>query len=145
MVRKKMTFRLEPDEDGWPPVAAESVWVIARDDGRFVVDNIPWFATEATVEDVVEASMDDDGTLLYKSMVEPSGNSLLRVIYSKGLDPEQLRDGLQGLGCSTELDARHRLIAVDAPPGVKLSVVQEFLARGAREDKWDYEEALLRQ
>lgn len=143
-MEKKMHFRLVPDADGWPPVAVESVWVTVREDGRFVVGNIPVFATDATLDDVVEAAW-EDGELRYKTTVTASGNSLLRVICCKGSDPAQVRAELKELGCSTELDDRHGIIAVNVPSDVDLGVVQEFLARGAQDEKWDYEEALLRQ
>jgi hypothetical protein len=140
----KMHFQLRPDADGWPPVAVESVWVTALDDGCFAVGNIPVFAVEATLDDIVEAEW-NGAELRYKATVRASGNSLLRVIYAKGSDPAGVRGGLTALGCSTELDDRHGIVAVNVPPHVDLVSVQDFLARGAREDKWDYEEALLRQ
>lgn len=144
MQQRKMTFRLAPDADGWPPASAESVWVTARPDGLFVVENIPFFAAAATLDDIVKAEV-EDGELRYQATVTSSGNSLLRVICAKEVDPAQVRASLTSLGCTTELNAGHRLIAVNVPASVRLGAVLSFLEEGAADERWDYEEALLAQ
>lgn len=143
-MNKKLLFHLEQDEDGWPPAAAETVWAIERENGRYVVDNIPFFAAEATLGDLVEAEW-EDGFLTYRRTVGPSENSLLRVIVSDCVSPVHVQEDLARLGCSTELMAVYRLIAVSVPGHVELSTVIAFLRGGAEDERWDYEEAILRQ
>ena len=141
---KKLFFRLEPDEDGYPPVSAESVWAEEQEPGRLVLDNIPFFATQATLGDVVDAVV-EDGVLTYKTTVRHCGNSLIRIVCYKGTDPAEVRRQIEVLGCSSELDSHHSLISVNIPTNIDLKVVQAFLRQGAVEDKWDYEEPLLMQ
>jgi hypothetical protein len=143
-VHKKILFRLIQDDDGYPPVSFEGVWAIHQGGDRFEIDNIPFFTREVTLGDVVEA-IERGGELDYVRMVEQSGNSLIRIVYYDGSDPAALRKELEQLGCSTEWNSDHQLIAVNVPLEVKLSNVQEFLQEGFNQDRWDYEEAVIRQ
>jgi hypothetical protein len=142
--RKKIIFPLEPDDDGYPPVGAERVWTREVAEGQFVIDNIPFFATQATLDDVVEAH-ENEGVLEYTATLRRSGNSLIRVIYYKGTDPADVRRQLEALGCTTELCGAFAIIAVNVPPNVKPDDVQTLLRHGFEEEKWDYEEPLLMQ
>src|SRR5262245_25386664 len=96
---RKIHFTLEPDEDGYPPCAVESVWGKEDSEGNFVIQNIPFFVTDATLHDVVAAAPSpEDGVLEYKAMVRPSANSLLRVVYYDGTDPAEVWTQLEELG-----------------------------------------------
>ncbi|MFT3775587.1 MAG: DUF4265 domain-containing protein [Minicystis sp.] len=141
---QKIIFEIEQDADGYPPVGAEGVWTREQGENRFVVDNIPFFATQATMGDVIEAVTDGE-VLRYTATIEHTGNSLIRVHPYEGTNPAEVRKALEDMGCATEWLAEYALIAVNVPPSVKLTAVQEILARGAAEGKWDYEEPLLRQ
>jgi len=143
-MQTKLVFPLEPDDDGYPPVAAESVWVTEQEPGRYRIENIPFFAKHAALGDLVEATI-EDGVLTYKRTANHCGNSLVRVVYYEGTDPAEVRRELDGMGCATEWDAAHSLIAVHIPASVALKSVQAFLQRGAEADRWGYEEALLMQ
>lgn len=142
-MHRKIIFELEQDDVGYPPVNAEGVWATPAGENRFVIDNIPFFTYEATLGDVVEATEHQEA-LLYKKTIKPSGGSLLRVIYYKGTDPTELREKLLSLGCSTEWDKNHRVIAIAVPEEAKLEPVRAFLQDGLQRDLWDYEEAIVR-
>jgi hypothetical protein len=98
----KVLFRLEQDEDGYSPFGVEGVWAEQTKDGKFVLDNIPSFARQATLGDIVEVAY-EDGEPFYASTLARSGNSLVRVVFFEGHDPTELRSKLKELGCSTEL------------------------------------------
>lgn len=144
-MRRKIWFELQQDEDGYPPVGTETVWAIHRGENQYEIDNIPFFEKEATLGDVVETVEDSDGLLSYKAMVKRSGNSLIRVVYYDTTDPGQLLKGLKDLGCLTELDKPHHLIAVNVSPEVELESIQAFLRRGLEQGLWGYEEPILMQ
>src|SRR5262249_43231195 len=136
---------LERDEDGYPPVSAESVWAVPTGQPfEYRLDNVPFFARQATDHDVVLAKM-EDGVLWFDRMVTPSGNSLLRVVFFRPDKVQEVREALKHLGCSTEWDGAHNLVSVSVPPDVKLEAVQAFLADRASAGHIDYEEAILRQ
>jgi hypothetical protein len=66
------------------------------------------------------------------------------VVYYGETDPSEIRGKLEQLGCSTELNSDHQLIAVNIPLEVPLHDVQLFLQSGLDQDLWDYEEAIIR-
>lgn len=144
MPHQKVLFRLERDEEGYPPADIEGVWAEELGDGGFVIDNIPFFASQATLGDVVEVQ-EIGNELFYSSTRQCSDNSLLRVIFFDGRDPLSLRSELQKLGCSTEQSHLRSLIAVNVPPTVEISNVMAILSEGYSKGYWDYEEAILRQ
>lgn len=143
-MQMKMIFPLAQDADGYPPVSAESVWVQEEVDGRFIIENVPFFAKEATIGDVVEAHI-EDGVLIYKSTVRRSGNSLVRVIVFEGTNVGDVSTRFERMGCQTEIYAALGLVSVSIPPEVMLSDVQAVLRAGFEAGNWDYEEPLLRQ
>ncbi len=144
MAHYKILFRLEQDEDGYPPVDVEGIWAESDDESVFVIDNIPFFTREATLGDSIEA-VKENGELFYLRTRSKSSNSLIRVILFDGNDPTDLRNELLNLGCSTELSHLNALIAVNVPIEVRIDSVRALLQKGCEEDHWDYEEAILRQ
>ena len=119
MSHHKVVFRIEKGEDGYPPFDLEGVWAEETTDGGFVIDNIPFFARQATLGDVVEVRH-TEGATFYLSTRQRSGNSLLRVVFFEGHDPSNLRFDLAKLGCSTEQSHLQSLIAVNVPSTVKI-------------------------
>jgi len=142
---KRVFFVLEQDADGYPPAGMESIWARSEEGTDcLILDNTPFFATHATLGDTVEVAQESD-FLRYERTVASGGNSLIRVAYYEGTDPAEVRKHLEEMGCSTELLSEYSLVSVSVPPNVKLAQVQSFLQKGAAEEKWDYEEPLLRQ
>lgn len=144
MGQKKILFRLQRDSEGYPPADVESVWAEESGDGAFVIDNIPFFAREATLGDEVTVTYDGKDAF-YSSTRKRSGNSLLRVILFGRHDASRLRSGLDKLGCSSEQSHLNSLIAVNVPVTSDINKVRLFLDDGVKRGFWDYEEPLLRQ
>jgi Domain of unknown function (DUF4265) len=138
----KITFQLEQDEDGYPPVAAESLWAKRVTGHRYRVENIPIFARDVSLGDIVEAG-EEDGRLTVIRRVEASGHSTIRVVLQREEDVAVLRARLRQLGCDSELSHRPRLIAVDIPPEVKLQPIREMFEQGLADGQWEYEESAL--
>ncbi|MCI0358766.1 MAG: DUF4265 domain-containing protein [Planctomycetaceae bacterium] len=144
MIQQKVLFRLERDAEGFPPADVEGVWADEAGEGKFVLDNIPFFARQATLGDVVSVNRIGD-ELFYDSTEQPSGNSLVRVVMFGGRDPQELRSRLRAIGCSSELSHLPSLFAVNVPPSVDIGQVRALLDEGSALDQWDYEEAILRK
>ena len=139
---RKIHFKLEKDEDGYPPDEWESVWAIEEETGRYKVDSIPFFIKGLSTDDVISAST-VDGELHFKEIVRPSGNSILRVVvYDASV--EQLRHDLQQLNCETELCNIPGFFSVEVPASVDIRPVLDFLLKGENEGRWEYEEASVR-
>jgi hypothetical protein len=141
----KVHFRLVQDEDGYPPAAVESVWAQpTTKPGEYVLDNVPFFAREATIGDVVLVR-DEDGHLWFDKVVRRSQNSLVRVVFFDRTCVERVNERLVSLGCSTEYITAHNLLAVSIPDTVSLRDVQGYLQSEAGSGILDYEEPILRQ
>lgn len=144
MAHRKVFFKLEPGEDGYPPFSTEGVWAEERKVGEYIIDNIPFFTKEATLGDTVLADNFAD-SLYYRSTLNESSNSLLRVVMFDRRDAGPLRSQLAELGCSTELGPIPSLIAVNVPETVGLQDAIAVLKEGFDKGYWDYEEAILRR
>ena len=140
---RKILFRLEKDEDGYPPDDWESVWAIELSSELYRIANIPFFIYNISDGDIVRAA-EMDGELLFDQMVKPSGNSVIRVVVVDPSRVQQLRDELENLNCYSELSHIKRLIAVDIPPEVSIGLVRTLLDEGEKQEIWSYEESSLR-
>lgn len=144
MALMKVHFEFEQDEDGYPPVAVESVWCEPTSiRGEFIVDSIPFFIRDATLGDVVEATERPDGWW-FARIVRPSTHSLIRAVLFDTQQAQRIRTELKRLGCSTEYLDTYRLIAVHVPGSTLLGSVQAYLDLEAQGGTIDYEEPLLR-
>lgn len=141
----KVFFHLKQDEDGYPEVAAESVWAKPTEHAdEYIVDNIPFFIREATIGDTLKA-FKEEGVLWFDSLLRGSGNSLIRVVFFKNSSKERVNEKLSEMGCSTEYSKDHNLLAVNIPAEVNLSDVQTYLQSESDLGKIDFEEPILRQ
>lgn len=145
MTEVKINFRLA-QFDGYPSVSTESMWAQPTDTvDEYVIDNIPFFATLATLGDRINTTTDEDGLLWYESTVERSDNSLVRVVLFLADRLDEVRTALRERGCEVETLASYKLLAVNIPKDVRLVNVQEYLSVIADQDVLDYEESILRQ
>jgi hypothetical protein len=122
----------------------ESMWAVPVE-GGYKIDNIPFYAREVALGDVVSAEKDADGMLRFKALVQPSGHSTVRLWFAKGREHEvrRIRERLREMGCPSELSDLSRLVAVDVPPQVPYEQVREFLDEGEKTGLFEYEEACL--
>ena len=140
----KVLFRLTQDADGYPPVAVEGIWATQESADTFTLDNVPFFTREATLGDTVSAK-EEGHNLWFAGMSIRSRNSLLRVVLFDAFRVQELRQRLTDLGCSTEWDQSHKLVAVNVPETARLTAVQSYLQAEAARGWLDYEEPILRQ
>jgi hypothetical protein len=137
---RRILFPLSQDADGYPPLAAETMWATYLGEGAYRIDNIPFFATRVSLRDVIEADL-IDGRPTFARVRERGGHSTLRVVAFDAATIPELRSDIRELGCETELSHLPKLISVDVPPSASLEAVRKFLAAGAAQGRWDYEEA----
>lgn len=139
----KINFKVAQGDDGFPPVAVESLWANPVGD-LFKIDSIPFFARDATVEDMIRARSDSNGALWFDCVEFPSQNSLIRVVLFDSDHDAYVSKSLESLGCSIEGMKQFKLIAVSIPASADLTKVKNFLDAEALAGHLDYEEALLR-
>ena len=149
---EKICFKIEQDEDGYPPVQIESVWASPAGGNLFRLENLPFLAKGVSFKDEVSTSEGLDGRKWYEDIAEPSGHSTLRVIvFRNGSSPQSLEQRVKELsqrfvekGCITELSHLPGLFAVDVPPTVLLETLRPILDEGTALEAWDFEESNLR-
>lgn len=140
---RKVIFRLEKDEDDYPPNDYEGLWATPVENGHYSVDNIPFFVRDISPGDIISIK-DEEGKLFFDSVVAASTSSVIRVIvYDEGNVP-MLRDSLHNLGCETEQSHIANLISVEIGQEVDFDTVTHFLNEGENRDEWEYETASIR-
>jgi len=144
----KIIVPLEQDEDGYPPVGSERLWALDLGEGRYQIDNIPFFARDLALGDVVSAVPEakaEEGVLRYHQVLQPSGHSTFRILVDDASQVPEVCTLLEEVGCDTERSHLPRLVAIDIPPSVSLAAVRKALAPGVSQERWEYEEACLGQ
>ena len=72
----KLHFRMEVDEDGWPPASVESLWAVDLGDGTVRLDNTPWFVRGVTSRDIIQVDVEEDGLRWAGSVDRAEGRRL---------------------------------------------------------------------
>jgi hypothetical protein len=140
----RVHFPIAQDEDGYPPVALESLWAATcNQSGLWRIENIPFFARAATLDDVISVRFGEDGHW-FDGLVHQSGNSLLRVSFEDRSIADTLACRLEDLGCAIERISAYNIFAVSVPPAVALHDVRALLGEALSTGEVDYEEAILR-
>ena len=138
----KILFRLEQDEDGYPPADWESLWVTQHGQDTFIIDNIPFYICGISVGDLVKVR-DVQGELHFEEVVHYSGHGTVRIIIYDTSEVQAVREELKQLGCLSELSHVPGLIAIDLPPEAALNKLCKFLESGEELGRFDYEEAAV--
>jgi hypothetical protein len=124
-----------------PEGQVETLWADDLGDGRYRLDNTPWYAYGVSWQDIIAASPDADGQLQFQDVLEKSGNRTVRIVADEPFSDEWLKQ-LIALGCSYE-GANRKYVGVNIPPGVDLAAVASFLT-GAN-IQWEHADPTFEQ
>jgi hypothetical protein len=127
------------DDDGSYKI--ESVWAIKEGD-YYRINNIPFFATNVALNDLVSAE-EDDGALYFDKLIDPSGHSAVQMIIFDDKEVMQVRKELERLGGTWEGSHIKNLISIDIPNGISYVTVKQYLDNGEKDGRWSYKEACL--
>jgi hypothetical protein len=133
-------FFPEDDRDGG--IISEGMWAFSLGDGRYRLDNIPFFIYDVSIDDIVSAE-EVDGILTFRQVLSSGGHSTYRVFYRDRAiaSPAALDERLAAvrtLGASTE--GAKRVTAIDVPPDADLDAIYRLLDAGEAEDFWTLDE-----
>ena len=116
----------------------EGVW--AKKKGQYYkIDNIPFYAYLYSTDDIVEVK-EDNGELIVERLIEPSGNSTVRILFEEEQELDRIKVELSLLSCDSETSRRSKLLAVNIPKSVTYRNVINYLESI---DNLQYEEACL--
>lgn len=114
---ERLCFALDV-EDGWPPVATESVWC-ERVGDVYTLVNAPFFINGLAYGDTFIAEPDQTNGYIFEFQIAESfGHSSVWVISSDAMDFKDEKQGLVRLGCSIEGFSTFHLYAVNIPAAV---------------------------
>lgn len=140
----KVLFHLEQDEDGYPPFSIEGLWCKKASNDTYIVDNVPFYTYGISLGDEICVT-EEDGEYHFQSIVNPSGNSTLRVHFNDKR-MQMVRDKLLDMGCKVEISNLPSFISINVPQEVSLKVVEDVLTNMQKEcDSLAYEHGVVRQ
>ncbi len=125
-----------------PDGEVETLWANPVAPSHFALDNLSWFAYGVSLGDIVEAEPDETGMLVFKRVVNKSGNRTVRVIpevtqpeRAWTVESRRLMDTLVERGCSFE-GANPGFVAVNIPATVPLEAIVDLLVDSGF--NWEY-------
>ena len=144
----KVRFRLERDEDGWPPAESEGLWAVPVGGGVYRIDNSPWFAQDVAADDHFRVEADADGRLWAGERLRWSGNCTIRVIpFAEGPlggSQQAVLDLFLPMGAAGEAyGSRLSIVALNIPPSADLPGIKRTLKRGEANGSWAFEEGCI--
>ncbi|MGJ7906664.1 DUF4265 domain-containing protein [Actinopolyspora sp. H202] len=140
----KIVVPLEQDEDGYPPIAAESLWAVPVREGEgYSVENIPFFAPRLSLEDIVKTATDAEGNLVFDRVVSGSGHSTVRVIVFDDAVIPEFKSRIRSFGCVYEVGHKDTFLAIDVPPQVSDRDVIDYTTQKFHEGVRDLQESSI--
>ncbi|MFE1953685.1 DUF4265 domain-containing protein [Streptomyces sp. NPDC059524] len=143
----KVHFRMDVDEDGWPPVSVESLWAVDLGDGTVRLDNTPWFVRGVSSDDIIRVDLDGEGVRWAGETVESAEHCTIRLIVLKDSGSAAARESVletfHRLGTTGEGIQRFGMVALDVPPGADLPQIRKLLEHGESEGRWQWEEGCV--
>lgn len=117
----KVLFHLEQDEDGYPPFSIEGLWCKKASNDTYIVDNVPFYTYGISLGDEICVT-EEDGEYHFQSIVNPSGNSTLRVHFNDKR-MQMVRDKLLDMGCKVEISNLSSFVSINVPQEVSLTTI----------------------
>ena len=96
MSETKIYFRIEPEEDGFPPISVESMHASPHPEGGYILQNTPFFAEDVALGDRVAVEVRDE-CLWYSETICRGEGVALSVILLDESAKNQLVRGVRGL------------------------------------------------
>ncbi len=141
--KRRITFQLERDEDGYPPSDHERLWATPTHDGHYLIENIPFFIMGISSGDEVSVQP-EAAALLFDRLIKPSGASTFRLAPSDLRMSASIRADVEALGCSSEYNQNAGLIAVEVPGSISIQPFLTYITEKLAAGLIDVEEAALR-
>ncbi|MFG2425518.1 DUF4265 domain-containing protein [Streptomyces sp. NPDC048448] len=140
----RVHFRMDVDEEGWPPASVESLWAVGLGDGSVRLDNTPWFVRGVASGDIIRVEPDEEGVRWAGETVRASEHCTIRLIVLKDGGSAAARQtvlkALHRLGTTGEGIEQFRMVALDVPPDADLPRIRKLLEHGEGEGSWHWEE-----
>ena len=134
---------MEQDEDGYPPFSIEGLWCKKTGNGTYIVDNVPFYTYGISLGDEICVTK-ENGEYHFQSIVNPSGNSTLRVHFNDKRI-QIVKAKLLDMGCKVEISNLPSFISINVPSEISLKGVEDVLSNMEKEyESLGYEHGVVR-
>jgi hypothetical protein len=126
----KVAYRLERNEDGFPPISVELLNAERVSADVFRIKNAPFFAPNVSFGDLVHATPSDvAGQFEFDGLVEASSYTSISIILLDTSMDTFLMDLLRGMNCVLEYGefGLYRVLAVAVPPASNYASLRSTL------------------
>jgi hypothetical protein len=124
----------------------ETMWceIIDESKGIYKLDNIPFYGPLIASDDIFYAEFDDNEEgLVFKEVIESSGNSVVQVVIIKeDFDKEIIRKEVFDLGCESE-SMNDNFFVIEIPINVNYSLIKKILDEYENDKFIEYAEPIL--
>src|SRR5688572_7565955 len=124
---KEIAFKLEQDDDGWPPCKAEWLWLDEVGD-TYIVKTAPLFVSGLAIDDEIELSETNPAEEVTKwTTITPSRRSVIWIADIGGNKLDDILAEFRSLGCNTSLFKGLMHATIDVPPEIRREEVDAIL------------------
>ena len=123
-------------------ISEEYLWTETIGNGLYRIDNIPFFAPNLALNDIISVE-EEDGKLYFDDLIEPSGHSTIQLILLKKSNAQIIIREIESFGCKWESINNKPYYSLDIPPNTKQEEVIFFLNTQTEKGILDYKEACL--
>ncbi|WP_296148490.1 DUF4265 domain-containing protein [uncultured Flavobacterium sp.] len=103
-------------------------WVWATSIGDYYkIDNIPLYAYRYSAEDIVSVIEGDGKELQVVSLIQPSGNSTVRILFKDLSEIDSIKEELILRKCDFEVGINENSLAVNIPKSVSYKKIIDYL------------------
>jgi hypothetical protein len=138
MIKKKVVLVYKDLEGN---IAEESIWVNSTGE-YYQIDNIPFYAPNLALNDIVSVE-EDNGTLFFDKLIEPSGHSTIQILFFKEKEAKRVLKEIEQLNCKWEGMKDKPYYAIDIPFAIDYSTIKNLLDDELSKGTLDYKEACL--
>ncbi|AQX03379.1 MULTISPECIES: DUF4265 domain-containing protein [Elizabethkingia] len=122
--------------------AVETLWAEFKEDIKYQIKNIPFFASSLAFDDIITVE-EENGDLHFHEIINASEHSTLQIVFFNEKEISRVIKDIELLNCSWEGMYSQKLLAVDVPPNVNYSIVKEYLTMQLNNNIIDFKESCL--
>jgi hypothetical protein len=137
-------FRLEKDEDNYPPRAWEALRAEQlADPNLYRIKSVPFYAKQVAYDDEVQTTTSPEGFFpVFEQVTKRSGFSTVRLWLHENEDRSAIVNFFAARGCLLEFELNNRLVAL-AIPERGFESLSEYICEQKDLGRWDAEDGHL--
>ncbi|MDX8569696.1 DUF4265 domain-containing protein [Elizabethkingia sp. HX XZB] len=122
--------------------AVETLWAEFKEDIKYQIKNIPFFAPNIAFNDIITVE-EENGNLHFDEIINASEHSTIQIVFFNEKEIDKVIKDIELLNCSWEGMYNQKLLAIDVPPNVNYSIVKEYLTTQFNSNIIDFKESCL--